>query len=143
MITESYKKDQLLKDWYNFRQRLELSNNPLEDTANFFLAKPRVKFYTDPYDRSTWPTPWELITENEFCQINIILGICYTLQLTDRFKHLKPTFTISVDNCNKNVYYLLYIDNLVFGYDYPNWIESSELPKNLSVQKIITMEPVH
>ena len=61
-----------LLDWYNFRQQLETSDTPLEDVARYFNSLPRTKYYTDPYDRSTWPTPWELITENEE-------GLCYTL----------------------------------------------------------------
>lgn len=128
--------------WYQLRQTLETSEDPFSDVANFFLRLPRVKFYTDPYDSSTWPTPWELIDENEYCEFNLILGICYTIQLTERFKNTRPTIQLTVDNINKTVYYLLYIDDKVYGYD-DGWISVLELPKSLKTQKIYTMKPLH
>ena len=40
---------------------------------------------TDPWDQKTWPTPWELVAENQYCNFCILLGVCYSLQLTKRF----------------------------------------------------------
>ena len=128
--------------WYQLRQTLETSEDPFSDVAKFFLRLPRVKFYTDPYDSSTWPTPWELIDENEYCEFNLILGMCYTIQLTERFKDCRPTINLAIDIVNKTVYYLLCIDDRVYGYD-DSWITMSELPKSLKMQKIYPMKPLH
>lgn len=125
-----------LSDWYRFRDELEFSEDPLEDVHRYFQQFPKVKVYTDPYDQQTWPTPWELINENEYCQFNIILGICYTLQLTNRFKNISPTISISIDNADKVVYYLLFIDDKVYGYDQDGWILAKNLPKTLKKLKI-------
>jgi len=130
------------KAWYQLRQTLETSEDPFSDVAKFFLRLPRVKFYTDPYDSSTWPTPWELIDENEYCEFNLILGMCYTIQLTERFKDCRPTINLAIDIVNKTVYYLLCIDDRVYGYD-DGWITVSELPKSLKMQKIYPMKPLH
>lgn len=132
-----------VKDWFHFRQQLEQSNSPLDDVEAYFDAMPKVKIYTDPYDQSTWPTPWELIHENEYCPFNIILGMCYTLQLTNRFSESKFSITISIDNFNKTVYYLLFIDDKVYGYDPDGWISVSTLPKTLKTIKIYDMKPLH
>ena len=129
--------------WYQLRQTLETSEDPFSDVAKFFLRLPRVKFYTDPYDSSTWPTPWELIDENEYCEFNLILGMCYTLQLTDRFKNSHATINVAVDTINKAVYYFLKIEDKVYGYADEEWIEVSELPKSLKMQKIYPMKPLH
>jgi len=128
--------------WYQLRQTLETSEDPFSDVAKFFLRLPRVKFYTDPYDSSTWPTPWELIDENEYCEFNLILGMCYTMQLTERFKDCRPTINLAIDIVNKTVYYLLCIDDRVYGYD-DSWITMSEVPKSLKMQKIYPMKPLH
>jgi hypothetical protein len=128
--------------WYQLRQTLETSEDPFSDVAKFFLRLPRVKFYTDPYDSATWPTPWELIDENEYCEFNLILGMCYTMQLTERFKDTCPTINLAIDNVNKTVYYLLCIEEKVYGYD-DSWISVSELPKSLKMQKIYAMKPLH
>jgi hypothetical protein len=131
-----------LAAWYQLRQQLETSDTPLEDTSRFFLRLPRVKIYTDPYDSATWPTPWELISENEYCEFNLILGMCYTLQLTERFKDCQPTINVSFDTVNKTVYYLLTLNDKVYGYD-EDWIDAKDLPKSLKTQKIYVMKQLH
>ena len=139
--------DNLLKNkftsWYQLRQEVELSADPFYLVSKFFNRLPRVKRYTDPYDQSTWPTPWELIDENEYCEFNIVLGICYTLQLTERFKNCRPTINLALDNFNKTVYYLLLIDDKVYGYSEEEWIGVLNLPKTLNIQKNYLMNPLH
>jgi hypothetical protein len=129
--------------WYDFRQQLETSSSPLDDVHSYFSNVPTVKVYTDPYDQSTWPTPWELIDENEYCQFNRILAVCYTLQLTNRFKQTLPKIKIVIDTRDKTVYYLLYMDNKVYGYDCDGWISCNNLPKTLTELKIYTMPAIH
>ena len=134
---------QRLSDWYNFRQQLETSSTPLDDVHAYFINAPKVKVYTDPYDQSTWPTAWELIYENEYCQFNTVLAICYTLQLITRFQNTSPLIKISIDRINKVVYYMLFIDDKVYGYDSDGWISAKTLPKTLYDLKIYTMPPLH
>jgi DNA polymerase elongation subunit (family B) len=137
------KTKQRLVDWYAFRLQLEKSKTPLEDVVDYFQSRPRVKVYTDPYDQTTWPTAWQLIDENEYCQFNIILAICYTLQLTTHFENSSPLIKIAIDRINKIVYYLLFIDNKIYGYDDTNWIPLDSLPKTLKYLKIYNMPPLH
>lgn len=134
---------QRLVDWYNFRQQLDTSSSPLDDVCQYFQQVPRVKIYTDPYDQTTWPTAWQLIDENEYCPFNIVLAICYTLQLSSQFKNSTATITITLDNVNKTVYYLLLIDDKVYGYDENGWISAKTLPKTLMNLKIYSMPPLH
>ena len=142
MIVEDRLSQQNLSAWYNLRQQLETAADPLGDVTNFFQRLPRVKRYTDPYDENTWPTPWELITENEYCDFNRILGVCYTLQLTERFKNCHPTINVAIDRINKTVYYLLLVEDKVYGYD-DDWINVKTLPKSLKSQKIYAMKTLH
>ena len=132
-----------LQDWFNFRIQLEKSTSPLEDASEYFSKMPKVKIYTDPYDQLTWPTPWQLIDENEYCPFNILLAICYTLQLTLRYKDSQPIIKISIDNFNKTVYYLLFIDDKVYGFNESGWISAKLLPKTLKTLKIYSMPPLH
>ena len=132
----------LVSEWYDLRQQLEVSKTPFELVAEFFERRPKVKVYTDPYDQATWPTPWELIDEDEYCPFNIILGICYTIQLTERFKNCQPKINVSIDSVNKTVYYLLFVEDKVYGYD-DVWIDAKDLPKSLKTQKIYPMKQLH
>lgn len=142
MLIEDKQTHKNLIAWYNLRQHLETAIDPLTDVADFFLRLPRVKIYTDPYDSATWPTPWELISENEFCNFNLILGICYTLQLTERFKDSQPKINVAIDKINKTVYYLLFLEDKVYGYD-EAWIDVADLPKSLKTQKKYAMPQLH
>lgn len=128
-----------LAAWKNLRQHLETSSTPLEDVANFFNQHKIIKFYTDPYDQSTWPTAWELIEENQYCRFNLLLGICYTLQLCNRFNKSKPKITISIDKLSNSVYYLLFIEDLVYGYVDEEWTSVNNIPKSLKNIKIYEM----
>lgn len=142
MLTAEKVIQRQLDAWFKLRQNLETSEDPFLDVSKFFLKLPKVKFYTDPYDSGTWPTPWELVSENEYCEFNLILGMCYTLQLTDRFKHIQPKIHIAVDNNSKTVYYLLLIEDKVYGYN-EGWSAINDLPKSLKIQKIYNMKPLH
>jgi len=142
MITTDRIANRQLTSWYKLRQDLEISETPFTDVVNFFSRLPRVKVYTDPYDSSRWPTPWELISENEYCEFNLILGICYTLQLTERFKNIQPKINVSIDRINKTVYYMLIVKDKVYGYS-DDWLDVDELPKSLKIQKMYTMKPLH
>lgn len=143
MITASKESDTLLQNWINLRTEIEELEDPLNRVAEFFLSLPQVKVYTDPYDPSTWPTPWELITENQYCRFNLILGICYTLQLTERFEQSSPLIQIAVDTKTKTVYYLLLIDDDVFGFADSEWVKDYTLPKSLKIQKNFVMGSIH
>lgn len=142
MLVEDRQVQKILTAWYNLRQHLETASDPLLDVANFFSKLPKTKFYTDPYDPDTWPTPWELITENEYCNFNLILGICYTLQLTERFKDYQPKINLAIDTINKTVYYLLFVKDKVYGYS-EGWIDKKDLPKSLKIQKKYAMPAIH
>lgn len=143
MLTSDRLQNARFTSWVNFRNYLENAEDPFKEVSSYFLKLPRVKVYTDPYDSSTWPTAWELIAENEYCEFNIILGICYTLQLTERFKDSQPIIKVMIDNHSRTVYYLLFLKDKVYGYLDEEWIDVNDLPKSLKIQKIYHMRPLH
>lgn len=49
--------------------------------CDFWAMAPMVNQYLDYTSPSTWPTPWELITEKRFDSSSIALGMEYTLLL--------------------------------------------------------------
>jgi len=142
MITDSRETEKLLTNWIAMRQQLEVAADPFTTATEFFDRLPKAKHYTDPYDPSRWPTPWELILENTYCPFNMLLGICYSFQLTERFQLCQPSIRISIDIASKTVYYLLVIGEKVYGYD-EGWVRLIDLPKSLKTQKIFEMEELH
>ena len=115
-----------LRAWREFRDQLELSKNPVQDAIGLYNTAPIVSISVDPYSTETWPDPWELLNENTYCDFGIILGIAYTLQLTDRFSHTDQKITINTNKEVAETKYLLYTDNKVIGYNRTTWIGVDE-----------------
>ena len=140
MFSENY--EQRLRSWRDFRNSLENSQTPIEDAINFYNRCPRVSIHTDPYDEDTWPDPWELVYENTYCEFCILLGICYTLQLTERFSGDVFEINIVQDREKSQTKYLLYINNWCIGYNENSPVSRKDLPKSLTVEKSYVM-PSH
>jgi len=124
--------------WRQFREDLELSKTPLQDVVNFYETAPTVSIHTDPWDDTTWPDPWELVYENQYCGFCKLLGICYSLQLTERFNQKKFEIHIGIDHTNTETYYLLFIDDQVIGYN-DEIISNENLPSTIVSHKTYTM----
>jgi len=129
-----------LSAWRNFRETLENTLTPFEDVIEFYRRAPLVSIHTDPWDSSRWPNPWQLLEENEYCDFCTVLGWCYSLQLTDRFKDAKFEIHIVTDK-QLGYRYLLLIDDVVLGYG--DTVASSDiLPKSLPSVHIHVMPPL-
>lgn len=129
-----------LNNWKQFRDTLETSDTPFDDVLEFWKAAPLTARSADPYDMKTWPNPWELIDENIYCEFLQILGIYYTLQLTERFSDSQFEIHITLDKKQEYIVYLLFVDNLPLGYYNEECIDESKL-SNFVSQMRHTMTP--
>jgi hypothetical protein len=126
--------EERMAQWADFRELLHDCSDPVQATIDEYEKAPRVSIHTDPYDRSTWPNPWELIQENQYCDFCKLLGICYTLQLSDCFSDEEFEIHIQRSDETGELYYLLFVGNRVVGYDGETHVANTELPPDLSVQ---------
>lgn len=136
-----YKKkyEDRLTEWRNFRTTLENSDDPIQETINYYSNIPLVKFQCDPYDRETWPSAWETIQENVYCEFVKLLGICYTLQLTDCLKHETFEIHITHDLESSEIHYLLYVGDRVVGFNGESHVTRNGLPLSLRSQHVYVM----
>ena len=137
MLYEDY--DIKLKHWKAIRSRLEVSSNPFKDVINYYNTKKRCKLSTNPWDQTSWPTPWELLDVNKYCDFTLTLASCYTLQLTDRFKDFNFEIHISIDNVNEELLYPLYVDAKILCYNYDGFVQNNDLPTTIISQRIYKM----
>ena len=135
--------EQRLSEWSAFRDTLETSNDPLQDVIVRYDSFPTVSSYTDPYTPSMWPSPWELVNENMYCDFCIVLGMCYSLQLTDRFSREKFEIHIGIDNKRSEHYYLLVVGDRVLGLDNSTHVHVDQALKDLEPQEIHHMPPLN
>lgn len=141
MFNQNY--EQRLKTWSLFREDLERSEDPLQDVIDFYKPFPLVSIHTDPYDRNCWPDPWQLIHENEYCDYCILLGMCYTLQLTDRFSGEDLEIHIGIDKENTRHYYLLVVGDRVLGFDPDKHVHIDTAFAKVQSQVTYQMNPGH
>ena len=102
---------QNIKLWLSLRNRLEQDDDPYQSVFNFWNTVPTSKMSIDPYNKDTWPDPWEMIQENDYCEFKKLLAISYTLQLTDRFSRSDFGIHITLDRDKSRYLYLLSVDN--------------------------------
>ena len=135
--------EQRLSEWSTFRDTLETSNDPLQDVIDYYRKIPTVSINTDPYTPSTWPSPWELVNDNMYCDFCRVLGMCYSLQLTDRFSREKFEIHIGIDNKRSEHYYLLVVGDRVLGLDNSTHVHVDQALKDLEPQEIHHMPPLN
>ena len=99
-----------LTHWKNFRSQLNLLSfeKALIATEQFWQLCPFTPFYLDVEKPDTWPNPWELLTENYYCDLAKVLGIVYTLHLTDHKNNLDPEIHVYYNSQTKHDYHIAY-----------------------------------
>lgn len=105
-----------LRLWKELRTQLETAEDPYSMVLDFWRNAPTTTIATDPYDKQTWPDPWEMLEQNEYCDFMKILAIFYTFQLTARFSQCQFGIHIFLDDKECNTIYLLSVDKKSIGY---------------------------
>jgi hypothetical protein len=94
--------------WRAFR--IEIGGMPLERaiqrTAEFWQNCPHSPYYLDPNDPESWPTAWDLITENYYCDLAKALGMLYTISFSAHGLALPMELAIYTDPETKYDYNL-------------------------------------
>ena len=130
-----------LKSWYDLRKSLEDSDVKTSCLAidNWWQRAPLVNHYLHPNDVDNWPGPWELLVENNYCQIARGLGMVYTLQLVG-IKDID--FCIAIDD-NSEECALVMVDRAIYVMNYyPNTVISNSL-NNFTMASHIDMTKIN
>jgi hypothetical protein len=56
----------------------------LENINRWWFRTPWQPYYLHWDDQANWPDPWQLLSDNVFCEVARALGILYTITLLDR-----------------------------------------------------------
>ncbi len=73
----------LLDDWKNFRTNLASlpEMEQLNAVAAYWGQAPVKTMAYDPEALDTYPTPWEMMGENDWCRNSVAVGMDFTLRL--------------------------------------------------------------
>ena len=130
-----YGNERLIK-WKQFRDSVETSNSPLEDVANFWSHAPFVSPYLPPSNPTSWPDPWQLIADGRFDELAIVIGMLYTIKLTQRFMDSKCEIHTTILSKEKEPIYMLIIDDQqVINFEYRT-VSSIKVLENIETSLI-------
>ena len=129
-----------LRFWTDLRQNLETAD--LEticvEVDRFWQQVPLSAHYLHPDDVEEWPTPWELINDNNFCLYARALGILYTLMLLG----IKNVDLVEALDDNKVEVVLVLIDDAKYVMNYwPNSVVNTKsevftIKNHINLEKI-------
>ena len=124
-----------LQDWFQLRQSVNNLSTQEKCIAidNWWQHAPLVNHYLHPHDIDNWPNPWELLSENTYCEVARALGICYTLLLLG----IKDIDLVLAKNDNNEDVVLVLVDNAKYILNYwPNTVISNTLKDFKVVDKL-------
>lgn len=133
MVLKSF--EDRLATWKRLRDNLVSHPDPIQTAINFWNQLPKSSRSIDPYDQTTWPDPWQLIEENVYCEYTKILGIGYTLMLSEQFQDWHFEIQVGVDRQQSKLYYMLVAGDRVIGFEQEKSVHISSVPKHIHIQK--------
>ena len=135
--------DERLSTWKEFRNGLETSVDPLLDVINFWAGAPYIPYNhnVDPYNRNSWPSPWEIIVQNRYDDFTKALMIGYTIKYTDKFGNTDIAIKTLVDNSQKSVYNIVVVDDKwVLNYQENTLVEACDVPEEFRLENLVVLE---
>ena len=78
--------EQRLDSWVQLRQQVATVDveTALQHINTWWFQTPWVPYHLHWDDQATWPDPWQLLSDNIYCDIARGLGIMYTISILDR-----------------------------------------------------------
>ena len=133
-----------LRSWRQVRERINNADDPYAEAIAVYSNAPQVNNKNiDMWNQKTWLDPWQLIKENGYTDTCIICGLCYTLQLTERFSRSQFEIHISTNNETKETFLLLAVDDVVIQPQEGRYMNRSAVPSTWISQKIYQMPAIH
>jgi hypothetical protein len=124
-----------LQDWFQLRK--SVINLPIDKQCitidEWWQRAPLVTHHLHPQDIDNWPDPWELLSENTYCEVARALGMCYTLYLIG----VNDIELVLARNDTAEDVVLVLVDNAKYILNYwPNTVISNKLKDFKVVQKL-------
>ena len=108
-----------LREWFKLKENLkgqDISTICIE-VDRFWQKTPPLNHYLHPDEIEDWPSPWELINDNEYCLYARGLGMVYTLMLLG----VKDIDFVDIIDDNRENVVLVLVDNAKYVLNYhPN-----------------------
>ena len=99
----------------------------LQDINAWWFRVPWTAYYLHWDDSDTWPDPWQLLSDNIYCELARGLGILYTIALLDRADLVPVELVLTAESGNL---VLVTPEKYIL-----NWASDTIVNTNLDTQK--------
>jgi hypothetical protein len=91
-----------LESWNLLRSQCQTLSpkSALEDINRWWFQVPWRPYYLHWDDQNTWPDPWQLLSDDIYCEVARGLGILYTVTLLDRADLAPASLILTADGTN-------------------------------------------
>ena len=91
-----------LAAWSDLRRQAETLDpeSALKLINEWWFNAPWAGYYLHWDDQETWPDPWQLLSENIYCEVARGLGILYTISMLERKDLEDAELVVTEDNYN-------------------------------------------
>jgi hypothetical protein len=95
----------------------------------------------DPFYQASWPTPWEIIVENQYDDFTKAVMMGYTLLLTDRYKDSQVQIKTLVDTTKNRLYNVLCVDDTwALNYSDNEVVLVDNIPSLYNLENLVNLE---
>jgi hypothetical protein len=136
--------DERLSVWAALRAELEICDDPLQHVIDFWCDAPFIPYNRniDPYHQKSWPSPWQIVVDNQYDDFTKALMIGYSLKLTKRFNNSVIEVRTIVDKPNKKYYNIVCVDNeWAINYSDNEPIKLENISDSFLVENLIELQP--
>jgi hypothetical protein len=91
-----------LESWNQLRDQCQNlpAQSALENINAWWFRAPWQPYYLHWDDQATWPDPWQLLSDDIYCELARGLGILYTITLLDRADLAPAELILTQDDVN-------------------------------------------
>lgn len=91
-----------LASWNLLRDQCQnlSTQSALEHINSWWFRAPWRPYYLHWDDQATWPDPWQLLSDDVYCELARGLGILYTITLLDRADLAPAELVLTQDDVN-------------------------------------------
>jgi hypothetical protein len=127
-----------LSSWNNLRDNCQaLPIKPaLEAINDWWFDVPWRPYYLHWDDQNTWPDPWQLLSDNYYCDLARALGILYTITLLDR-ADLEPAELVLTETGDNLV--LVTKEKYILNWDRDTVVNTNQ---EVNIKKQLSQEAV-
>lgn len=134
--------DERLSAWVSHRETLDNTGDPLNELCEFWKKAPFLPYNRkiDPFNKTAWPTPWEIIVENRYDDFTKALMMAWTLRYTKKYQDSKIEIKTLADNQKKCYYNVVCVDDQwVLNFDDLGPVGIEKIPDSFYLENLIEL----